>query len=150
MLNNLSIMGRITRDLELKATTNNISVVSFSIATQRNFKQGEEYPTDFFNVVAWRKTAELIAKHFQKGSMIAIKGSLQSRKYTDKDGNNRTVVEILADSVYFCESKKQAEGNGENSYAPSPTAPPMAAGNAQNYTIVPDFGDAPDDDDYPF
>lgn len=111
MLNCAIIMGRITADPELRTTGNGISVVSFSVAVDRNYEQNGERPTDFINVVAWRQTAEFVAKYFQKGQMIAVQGSIQTRNYEDRNGNKRTATEIVADSVSFTGSKNEATSN---------------------------------------
>lgn len=92
MFNLVVLTGRLTADPELKTTQSGISVTSFSVAVNRPYRTVEEQQTDFINVVAWRKTAEFIAKYFKKGNMIGIEGSIQTRKYTDKNGNNRTRV----------------------------------------------------------
>lgn len=103
---NLTILtGHICNDVELKYTQSNIPVCSFTIAVDRRGK-GEDKQTDFINIVAWRQTAEFITKYFNKGSMIGIEGSIQTRKYQDKDGNNRTAFEVVANNVQFMESKK--------------------------------------------
>ncbi|MBO4432770.1 MAG: single-stranded DNA-binding protein, partial [Clostridia bacterium] len=95
-------------DPELKTTNTGISVTSFSIAVNRRYRAGEETQTDFINIVAWRQTAEFITKYFKKGNMIGIEGSIQTRKYTDKNGNNRTVFEVVASNAQFVESKKDS------------------------------------------
>lgn len=105
MINNVVIMGRMTREPELKTTSNGLSVASFTVAVDRIFQKDGERQADFLNVVAWRHTAEFVEKYFTKGSMIAIQGSIQTRKYEDKNGNKRTAVEIVADNVSFCGSK---------------------------------------------
>ena len=106
MLNIAAIMGRLTADPELRQTPNNVPVTSFTVAVARSFvKQGQERETDFINVVAWRKTAEFVCRYFKKGNTVAVNGSIQTRKYQDCDGNNRTAFEIVADNVHFCESK---------------------------------------------
>ena len=101
MLNKVTLMGRVANDLELKQTQNGISVVSFSVATKRNYKENDEYQTDFFDAVAWRKTAEFVCNNFSKGKMIAIDGMLQTRKFTDKNGVERKVVEIVVDKASY-------------------------------------------------
>ena len=106
MFNTVILTGRLTADPELKTTANGVSVTSFTIAVQRKYKQGEESQADFINIVAWRQTAEFITKYFHKGSMIGIEGSIQARKYQDKDGNNRVAFEVIANNVQFVESKK--------------------------------------------
>lgn len=103
MINSVVIMGRLIKDPELKTTQSGISVVSFTVAVDRKYQK--ECQADFLNVVAWRHTAEFVEKYFRKGSMIAVQGSIQTRKYEDKNGNNRTSVEIVADSVSFCGPK---------------------------------------------
>ena len=109
MLNKVILMGRLTADPELKQTTGGVSVVSFSIACDRNFadKSGNR-ACDFINIVAWRGTAEFICKYFGKGRMIALEGSIQTRNYEDKQGNKRTAFEVVADQVYFADSKQGA------------------------------------------
>lgn len=106
MLNCIVLMGRLTADPELRETPNGIPVLSFSIAVDRNF--GKERQTDFINIVAWRHTAEFISKYFSKGQMIALEGSLQSRKYTDKQGNNRVAYEVVANAAHFTGSKSES------------------------------------------
>ena len=106
MFNTVILTGRLTADPELKTTANGVPVTSFTIAVQRKYKQGEESQADFINIVAWRQTAEFITKYFHKGSMIGIEGSIQTRKYQDKDGNNRVAFEVIANNVQFVESKK--------------------------------------------
>ncbi len=109
-MNRINIIGRITKDIELKQTESEIKYTRFSIAVSRNYKnEGGEYDTDFFNVVAWRKTAEFISNHFKKGSRIAISGKLQTNKYTDKEGVERTSVEIVAEDVDFIDKKETNE-----------------------------------------
>ena len=106
MLNHIVLMGRLTADPELKRTPNNVAVTTFTLAVERDFKtQDGSKETDFFNIVAWRNLAEFVSKYFSKGRMAAVEGRLQTRKYQDKDGNSRTVTEILADNVYFGDSK---------------------------------------------
>lgn len=106
MFNLVVLTGRLTTAPELKTTQSGVPVTSFSIAVQRQYKQGEEPITDFINIVAWRHTAELVAKYFKKGNMIGIEGSIQTRKYTDRDGNSRVAFEVLASNVQFVESKR--------------------------------------------
>ncbi len=111
MLNRVILMGRLTKDPELKQTQNNVSVATFSLAVDRNYQADKDNKvTDFINIVAWRHTAEFVGKYFTKGQLVAVEGSIQTRSYQDKDGNNRTVFEVVADQVYFAEKKQ----NGEN------------------------------------
>ncbi len=108
MFNLVVLTGRLTADPELKTTNTGISVTSFSIAVNRRYRAGEETQTDFINIVAWRQTAEFITKYFKKGNMIGIEGSIQTRKYVDKNGNNRIVFEVVASNAQFVESKKDS------------------------------------------
>ena len=106
MLNVVAIMGRLVADPELRTTTQGTNVCSFRIACDRNFaRQGEQRQADFIDIVAWRQQAEFVSKYFQKGSLIAIEGSLQSRQYQDKNGNNRTAVEVVANNINFAGPK---------------------------------------------
>ena len=112
MLNVAIIMGRLTRDPELRRTNSGKPVASFTVAVDRDFApEGQEKETDFIDCVAWQGTAEFVEKYFKKGSMIALKGRLQLRNWTDKDGNKRRTAEIVADNVYFGEAKKSQEGS---------------------------------------
>lgn len=108
MLNHITIMGRITHELELKTTNNGVPVVSFSIASDRDFadKESGERGVDFIDVTAWRHTAEFVSRYFTKGRMAVVSGRLQTRNWTDKDGNKRKAVEIVAENVYFGDSKR--------------------------------------------
>lgn len=117
-LNRVVIMGRLTAAPELKFTQNGLPVTTFSVAVDRAYKAGERPETDFFQVVAWRKTAEFAAQHFDRGDMIAIDGRLQTRNYVDKTQSKRVVYEIVADSLSFTGGKRQKD-EGEQ-YAPPP------------------------------
>ena len=127
MLNHITLMGRLTRDPELRYTQSNTPVATFSLAVERDFggRDGGERQTDFIDCVAWRSTGEFVSKYFQKGSMAAVSGRLQIRDWTDREGNKRRSAEVVVDNVYFCESKKSRESGG--SYAASP-APRAASG----------------------
>ena len=117
MLNNVIIMGRLTRDPELRRTQSGTAVTSFTMAVDRDFKsQSGEKETDFIDVVAWRSTAEFVAKYFTKGRMVVVEGRLQIRDWTDKDGNKRRNAEVLADNIYFGDAKKDVD-SGANRYA---------------------------------
>ena len=122
MLNHITIMGRLTRDPELRRTGSGIAVASFTVAVDRDFspKDGGERETDFIDCVAWRQTGEFVSKYFAKGSMAVVSGRLQIRGWTDKDGNKRRSAEVVADNVYFGESKRSAESNSA-SYGGNPT-----------------------------
>lgn len=136
MFNLVVLTGRLTADPELKTTSNGTSVVSFSIAVDRRYRSGEARQTDFINIVAWRSSAEFISKYFKKGSLIGIEGSIQTRNYTDKNGNNRTAFEVIANNVQFVESKRDgAPAMGE----------PATFSNADANDFA-DLGDAQDDD----
>lgn len=122
MLNVAVVMGRLTADPELRHTPNNVSVTSFTLAFDRAYvKSGEERQTDFIDIVAWRGTADFICRYFRKGQMMAVHGSIQTRTYTDKDGNKRKAFEILADDVSFADSKRNDSGGNTTAYpAPAP------------------------------
>lgn len=122
MINNVVLMGRLTATPELKATPSGVSVISFSIAVDRRYqpKDGERI-ADFINCVAWRGTAEFIARYFKKGDMIAVTGDIQTRKYKDKDGNNRTAFEVVIAEASFCGGKSTGDsGNNNANSAPTP------------------------------
>ena len=133
------LSGRLTADAELKTTPNGVSVCSFDIAVDSGY--GDNRQTDFIKIVAWRKTAELIAKHFRKGSMIGIEGSIKTRKYQDKNGNNRTAFEVVANNVQFLESKR----NNDVSVNPENDTLQQVANNLNDFA---DLGDV--DGDLPF
>ncbi len=138
MFNLVVLTGRLTADPELKTTGSGLSVTSFSIAVDRRFRSGEERQTDFINIVAWRQQAEFIAKYFKKGNLIGIEGSIQTRKYTDKNGNNRTAFEVVANNVQFVESKRDSAPAGSSEQGPSYS-------NAGSNDFA-DLGDMSDDD----
>ena len=118
MLNKIFLMGRLTRDPELRRTQSGTAVTSFSLAVDRDFKgQNGEKETDFIDVVAWRNTAEFVSKYFTKGRMAIVEGRLQIRDYTDRDGNKRRAAEVVADNVYFGDTKRDSADGG---YAPAP------------------------------
>ena len=124
MLNRIVIMGRLTRDPELRRTQNGTAVTSFSLAVERDFKNREsgEKATDFIDVVAWRQSAEFVCQYFGKGRMAIVEGRLQIRDWKDKDGNNRHSAEVVADNIYFGESKRDGAPGGDFS-APAYGAP---------------------------
>lgn len=119
MLNHITIMGRLTRDPELRRTGSGTAVTSFTVAVDRDFggKDGGEKETDFIDCVAWRQTGEFVSKHFTKGRMIVVSGRLQIRSWTDKDGNKRRAAEVVADNCYFGDSKRETDG-GSAGYNP--------------------------------
>ena len=137
MLNRIIIMGRLVRDPELRTTQSGVSVTSFTLAVDRDFKNRDsgEKSTDFIDVVAWRQTAEFICKYFTKGRMAVAEGRLQIRDWKDRDGNNRRSAEVVADNVYFADSKRDSAGGSDSYGAPpaygAPAAP--AYGGSQSY-----------------
>jgi single-strand DNA-binding protein len=141
MLNHITIMGRMTRDPELRRTGSGVAVTSFTLAVERDFspKDGGERETDFIDVVCWRSTAEFVQKYFGKGSMAIAAGRLQIRNWTDKDGNKRRSAEVLADNVYFGESKKS------DSYTSPASANTFSSAPAQDFAMIED-----DDAQLPF
>lgn len=146
MMNVVILMGRLASDIDLLQTKNGVSVAKFGIAVQRNYGKGGERETDFFNCVAWRNTGEFIQKWFSKGKPIAIRGQLQSRKYTDKNGQNRTVVEIVVEDAFFA-------GNADKSEPESETFPvPPAAKKSQpsSQIDIDMFEEVDDGEDLPF
>ena len=143
MLNHIVIMGRLTRDPELRRTGSGIAVASFTVAVDRDFgsREGGERETDFIDCVAWRQTGEFVSKYFTKGSKAVVSGRLQIRNWTDKEGNKRRTAEVVADNVYFGESKRQSEGG---SYA-APAAPAFGGYSAPSAPAS-DFAMLDDDD----
>ena len=136
MLNHIVVMGRLTRDPELRKTASGVSVTSFSVAVDRDFSQDGQKETDFLDVVAWRNTAEFAAKYFTKGRMAVISGRLQIRNWEDKDGNKRRTAEILAENIYFGDSKKEDDGGSAS------TSTQGFGASAQAGGFTPNFGSA--------
>ncbi len=149
-MNVVCLLGRLTADPELRHTASQIPVTSFSIAVDRAYqpKGQEQRQADFINIVAWRQTAEFICRYFHKGQRIALQGSLQSRNYTDRDGNKRTAYEVVVDNAFFAESKNGGAGDGPrfDSQIPpfSESQPAFSTANAG------DFEEIVGDDDLPF
>ena len=140
MLNKVILMGRFTRDPELRSTPQGISTCSFSIAVDRNFvRQGEERKADFINCVAWRQTAEFISRYFHKGSSLCVTGSIQTRTWNDQQGNKRYATEVIVDEAYFVDSK-------------SDNAAPAFGMDAASFQTqqAPKFEEIAGDDDLPF
>ena len=166
MLNVAVLIGRLTKDPELKTTPNGVNVTSFSLAVERDYTpQGQERQTDFINVVAWRQTAEFITRYFRKGQMIAVNGRIETRQYEDRNGNKRTAVEVVADRASFCGSKADQPGekanpqtfpaNGEAPQTGTQSAPqPYQRQGYQQQTFsnagLDDFSDVVMDDELPF
>ena len=152
MLNKIFIMGRLTRDPELRRTQSGTPVTSFSLAVDRDFKsQSGEKETDFIDVVAWRSTAEFVAKYFTKGRMAVVEGRLQIRDWQDRDGNKRRSAEVIADNVYFGDSRRDSSGDsGSGSYGGGSSAPaggyaPAVGGGASGFAEIDE-----EDGDLPF
>lgn len=163
MLNHIVIMGRLARDPELRHTQSGTPVATFRLAVDRDFKDKStgERQTDWIDVVAWRGTGEFVSRYFSRGRMAVVEGRLQMREWTDKEGNRRTTAEVVADSVYFGDSKRDGDGqgsySGNNGYGggsygrPAPSGPPAPAADYG----IPSGGDqfaelADDDGDLPF
>ncbi len=153
MLNHIVLMGRLTRDPELRRTGSGIAVASFTLAVDRDYAaQGAEKETDFVDIVAWRSTAEFVSRYFTKGRMAVVSGRLQIRNWNDKEGNKRRSAEVVADNVYFGDSKRDGAAPGgfdqTPSYAPAPAyqAPSSPApGGASGFSMLED-----DDSELPF
>ena len=142
MINTVALMGRLTFDPELRTTPSGVSVVRFQIACDRNYqKSGEDRKADFIDITAWRQTAEFVSRYFRKGSMIAVEGSIQTDSFTDKDGNKRKTVTVVANNVSFCGSKSESTNANPAFAAPAPSY--ASADNS-------DFEEIVDDDDLPF
>ena len=143
MLNHIVLMGRLTRDPELRYTQSQIPVASFRLAVDRDFggRDGGERQTDFIDIVAWRSTAEFVSKYFTKGSMAAVSGRLQIREWTDREGGKRTTAEVVADNVYFGESKRRDGGDTSRPAAPSAPAPAPPGHHGRSNNVHP--GNAP-------
>ena len=158
MLNQIVLMGRLTRDPELRRTGSGVAVASFTLAVDRDFAaQGAEKETDFVDIVAWRNTAEFVSRFFTKGRMAVVTGRLQIRNWTDKEGNKRRSAEVVADNVYFGESKRGSEGassynssygSSNSGYTGSPAPAPSYGGGYSAPAAAPasDFAMLEDDD----
>ena len=161
MLNHITAMGRLTRDPELRTTQSGVSVTSFTIAVDRDYSgQGQEKRTDFIDCVAWRSTGEFVSKYFSKGRMIVVSGRLESNKWQDREGNNRTSWAINVDNCYFGDSKKDADSSGNYAQQGQYGAQSPQRGSAPPPDVYPDnsytgsqaqFTELDDDDgDLPF
>ena len=146
-MNQIALMGRLTRDPELRETPNGIPVARFSLAVDRGFtpKDGGERQTDFIDIVAWRGLAQFVSKYFTKGQMAAVTGKLQIRDWTDKENVKRRSAEVVADNVYFTESKKSRDGSGSSSAKEDFGTGGMTPVDSSDFTEI-DM----DDDDLPF
>ena len=146
-MNSVCLLGRLTAEPELRTTTSGLSVCSFTVAVDRSFQaQGQERQADFIPCVAWRQRAEFITRYFHKGNRIALQGSLQSRQYTDKEGNKRTAYEVQVDNVFFAESKSGGASQSYESQAPRFNEAPPAFTTA----TASDFEEIVGDDELPF
>ncbi len=146
MLNHIVLMGRLTRDPELRRTGSGIAVASFTLAVDRDFaSQGGEKETDFVDIVAWRSTAEFVSKYFTKGRMAVVSGRLQIRNWQDKEGNKRRSAEVVADNVYFGESKRDSMASSGFDQTPpvSYQAPANPAASSDFSTLMDDDPDLP-------
>lgn len=170
MLNHIVIMGRLARDPELRHTQSGTPVATFRLAVDRDFKDKNtgERQTDWIDVVAWRGTGEFVSRYFSRGRMAVVEGRLQMREWTDKEGNRRTTAEVVADSVYFGDSKREGDGqgsySGNNGYGggsyggqggsygrPAPSGPPAPAADYGIPSVGDQFAELADDDgDLPF
>lgn len=150
MINVVAIMGRLVADPELKTTPAGINVCTFRIACDRSFvQQGQQRQADFIDVVAWRHNADFLCKYFAKGSMVAVQGRLQTRQYQDRNGNKRTAVEVVADSLSFAGSSKKPGGQAVDEGGEAPPsdyrdpAPAYSQGDADDFTVIDDNDDLP-------
>jgi len=153
MLNVIVLMGRLTADPELRHTTANIAVTTFTLAVDRSYvKSGEERKTDFIDVVCWRATADFVTKYFKKGQLVAVQGAVQTRSYTDKEGNKRKAFEVVADNVHFAESKRDTAANtgGQYNNYNNPQAQNAQAAPSYSNAGSDDFEVIQGDDDLPF
>ena len=150
MLNKVILMGRLTDNPDYRQTPTGVAVATFRLAVERNYRSGEERKADFINIVAWRHTADFVNRYFAKGQLVAVEGSLQTRDFTDSQGNKRYVTEVLAEQVYFAEGKR-SDSNGvgftqtQNSFTQNSEAF-MPSETPASYNAV-DFGE---DSDLPF
>ncbi|MGI6031195.1 MAG: single-stranded DNA-binding protein [Eubacteriales bacterium] len=154
-MNKAILMGRLVADPELRHTPNNVAVTSFRLAVNRRFQRDT---ADFIDIVAWRQTAEFVSNYFRKGMQVAVVGSIQTRTWKDKDGNNRYATEVVADEAYFADSKREAAARGGDAFegmTPPPAAPSggrtqQNAAPAFEIPVDSDFSKLDDDDDLPF
>jgi single-strand DNA-binding protein len=151
--NKIILGGRLTADPELKTTPSGISVTTFSIAVNKRVKEGEEAQADFFNVTAWRQTAEFITRYFRKASSICVVGELHNRSWVDQQGQKRYATEIVASEAFFVDAKSEmpqaAQAPRTQSYTPPASTPYVPEAYQTNMTI-PDFSTLPDDEELPF
>ena len=144
-MNQVNLMGRLTADPELRTTPNGLSVTSFTVAVDRNYKSGDERQTDFISVVAWRQTAEFISRFFHKGSSICVTGSIQVRPWQDQQGQKRYTTEVVVDEAMFVDSRGEAAAPGN--YTPDAYTAPSFSTPAAG---APNFEEMKAEDDLPF
>ncbi len=163
-MNMICLLGRLTADPELRHTQSQVPVTSFTLAVDRAYQpKGQERQADFINIVAWRQTAEFVTRYFRKGQRLALTGTLQSRRYVDKEGNNRTAYEVVADNVFFAESKSQnggyQAGGYQQGFQSGYQAPPAFDSQIPQYSEAPtafataapsDFEEIVGDEELPF
>lgn len=151
--NKVILGGRLAADPELKQTTTGVAVVSFRVAVNRRYsgKDAQQPEVDFFNVTAWRSTAEFVARYFRKGSAICVVGSIQNRSYTDQQGQKRYITDIVADEVQFVDSRSESSsfGQGQGQYTPDSYTPPYS-NEPSGGSSAPRFEEIKGDDDLPF
>ena len=145
MLNHIALMGRLTAAPDVRTTSSNISCCRITLAVERDYKdkQSGEKATDFIDVVGWRSTADFMGHYFQKGQLVAVSGRLETRTYTDRDGNKRKAFEVNAENVYFAESKRQNDTGSSYSAITGMSQESFSQGSSENFTQIPD-------DDLPF
>lgn len=149
MLNHIVLMGRLTRDPELRHTQTGVAVASFTLAVDRDYGTREERQTDFIDIVAWRNTGEFVAKYFTKGQMAAVSGRLQLRDWTDTDGKKRKAAEVVASNVYFAEGKRsRADGPGISGHGDGLSGPVSDYSHA--WAEDSGFSEVDDDGELPF
>ncbi len=136
MLNRAIVMGRLTDNPELRHTSSNVPVTTFTLAVERNFRSGDERVTDFLDIVAWRNTAEFVSKYFTKGMQVCVEGSIQVRSYTDRDGNKRRAWEIVADQTYFADSRRDGAARSNDTQAPA-----ISNADSNDFAELDDNGD---------
>ncbi len=145
MLNVVVLTGRLTDNPELKTTNNGIHVCSFSIAVERRYRSGEDRQVDYINIVTWRSSAEFVSKYFKKGQMIAIEGSIQTRKYQDRDGKNRVAFEVVANNVQFADFTRRDNDADQGVVNAGETPASFSNASAGDFASIDDV-----DDDLPF
>lgn len=152
MLNKIILQGRLVADPELRHTSTGVAVATFRLAVGRDFKSKnpDEQSADFVTIVAWRNTAEFVSRYFSKGRMALVEGRLQIRNYTDRDGNRRSATEVVADSIHFCDSKRDSDNSGGygGGYSPAPSAyaPPASPAGGQTPAARNEFAELNEDD----